>query len=535
MPIAFVGSAVGVGTGASYTVNLNGTLTGGLASSPATGDIVLVFTAFGHTANVAPTVSGNNSGAYTAATANIYGNDTWDTNFRPLYAVQGAAVDNLLTITRQNTTTYGGATVVMVWRGVDADNPIDVTPTTAAQNNPNSCLFNAPAITPVTEGAVIIAAGAGTMPATSVDFTGISGMDNFRTVKGDGSTSDTATAAASIFWSGSGSYDPAAVAGGTVNASSSWSAASLVLRPAPLPAHDLTASELTAGSPVLGSPALGQTHGLAATELLAGAPALGAPSLGQVQVLAATGISAGAPVLGSPLLESSSGHSLTATGITAGAPILGSPGLGQTHLLSATGVTAGAPALAAPALGQRHALTASALASGLPVLGSTALGQTHVLAASGVTLGSPVLGAPPLSQEVVHFLDAVPLVTGSPVLGVPALGQVHNLAAAGLVAGVPVLGAPSLGQRHALTALEILAGSPDLGFASLGQAHVLLALGFATDPAELGAPALTLGSPIAEEDIRGFVVSRPRLVLVRAPGRETVSLAPNRKRTVTYA
>ena len=43
MPITFVGSTTGAGTGASYTVSLNGTLAGGSDTSPSPGDIVVVF------------------------------------------------------------------------------------------------------------------------------------------------------------------------------------------------------------------------------------------------------------------------------------------------------------------------------------------------------------------------------------------------------------------------------------------------------------------------------------------------------------
>jgi hypothetical protein len=261
MPITFVGSTTGVGTGASYTVSLNGTLTGGSNTSPSPGDVVVVFTAFGNTASVAPTVSGNNNGSYTGVTgAHQYGNDSWDTCFYGMYKRQGGTVDTSLTIGRVNNTTYGGATVVMVWRGVDPTTPLDVTATTATQNNAGTCVFNCPSILPTTAGAVIIAAGAGTMPATSSAYTAISGMSNFRTIKGDGSTADTGVAAASLDWT-SGAYDPAAVSGGTVNASGSWVGLSMALRPEPPPTVDITGnSTRTDHTSTTGS--VTQTHAL---------------------------------------------------------------------------------------------------------------------------------------------------------------------------------------------------------------------------------------------------------------------------------
>lgn len=113
----YVGGTTGTGSGAtSYTVSLAGTLTGGLASSPAPGDLVVVMHAFAHTASVAPTCSGNVTGAYTGVGTAIHANDTWDTEVRPFYAVMGSTPDSTLTVNRINNTTYGAATAGAVYR-----------------------------------------------------------------------------------------------------------------------------------------------------------------------------------------------------------------------------------------------------------------------------------------------------------------------------------------------------------------------------------------------------------------------------------
>jgi hypothetical protein len=228
MALTYVGGTSGTGTGASYTISLNGTLTGGIGTSPQQGDIIIVAAGHGSTSSGSPTCTGNSSGSYTPAHAALYANDTWDNNFRVFYTIAGATPDTTITIGRANNTSYGGATVVHVWRGIDKTNPLDVTPTTAT--GINGSRPDAPSITPVTFGAVIIAAGSGQQDTAGSAFTIPSGMGNGVSVKSDGSTSDTGTFIASIAWTG-GAYNPAAATGGTTSSNSSWCASTIALRP----------------------------------------------------------------------------------------------------------------------------------------------------------------------------------------------------------------------------------------------------------------------------------------------------------------
>ena len=229
MALQYVGGTSNVGTSTGYTVSLNGTLTGGIASSPAQGDIVVVVSAFSNNASSAPAVSGNTSGAYQGAHTAIWQTDTWGTNFRVFYQVMGSTPDTTLTITRVTNAAYGGATTVQVWRGVDTSNPLDVTTTTAQAGNASRP--NPPAITPTNSGAVIIACGAGSQGASGSAFTSFSSMSNAISVKSDGTTSDIGVLMASLAWT-SGAYDPAAATGGATSTSSSWAAATLALRAA---------------------------------------------------------------------------------------------------------------------------------------------------------------------------------------------------------------------------------------------------------------------------------------------------------------
>jgi hypothetical protein len=230
--LTYVGGTSGQGTGSSYTVSLNDTLTGGSDSSPSAGDIVVVISAFGATASSAPTITGNTFGSYTPAHNALYANDTWDVNYRAFYAVMGSTPDTQITATRTSSAAYGGATVVQVWRGVDPANPLDVTSTTATAGNASRP--NPPSITPTTSGAIIIAGGAGTQGTTGAAFTVFSGMSNGISVKSDGTTADIGVLMASFAWT-SGAYDPAAATGATTSTSAAWAASTLALRPFPDP------------------------------------------------------------------------------------------------------------------------------------------------------------------------------------------------------------------------------------------------------------------------------------------------------------
>ena len=155
MALTYVGGTSGGGTGASYTVSLNATLTGGSNSSPSVGDLILVFVGEANGASVTSSCSGNTAGAYSTIRAHQNVADTHDANLDSFYKFAGATPDTTLTITRgNNNTTYGSATVVHVWRGADSANPFNVTPTIASSANGSAA--NPAAITPTTAGSVVL-------------------------------------------------------------------------------------------------------------------------------------------------------------------------------------------------------------------------------------------------------------------------------------------------------------------------------------------------------------------------------------------
>lgn len=237
----YVGGFSGKGTGASYTVSLSGTLTGGVASSPSEGDLIIVCTGFGGTASSAPTCSGNTSGTYQNVHAALYSNDTWDTNMRTFYQFAGATPDTTLTIGRVSNAAYGGVTVVHVWRNVNQTTPIDVTAATSATNNQSASRPNPPSHTPTTPEAVVIACGVGMQTTAGGAFTIPSGMTNGVSDFSDGTTSDCGAFICSFDWT-SNAYDPSAATGGTTSTSGSWAAATFSLRPG-LNEGDFAASE----------------------------------------------------------------------------------------------------------------------------------------------------------------------------------------------------------------------------------------------------------------------------------------------------
>lgn len=231
----FVGSTTANGNGAtSYAVSLNGTLTGGIASSPAEGDLVVVFFGTAGTATATYTATGNNSSTYQATTAVGYSNDTWDSIFRAMFQVMGATPDTSITITRANNTTYGGACVVHVWRGVDAASPY-IGGLNASASNQNGAALNPPSYDPAVADALVISGGMGTFaPADTAGYTGFgSVLSNNRTSYGNGTTADVGVIMGSALYGGSAIDPPIATGGNQANASSSWVGVTLGFRMQP--------------------------------------------------------------------------------------------------------------------------------------------------------------------------------------------------------------------------------------------------------------------------------------------------------------
>jgi hypothetical protein len=212
--LQFVGGA-GLSSTATQTPSFSLTsLTGGLASSPAAGDIVVVSVAMndGTDRNIQCTTTG-----YTEV-ADLFQQLTSGQNS----PIQLAAYYKVLSTAETSVAFNLGVSisstfVCQVWRRINAT-PLDATTTTAVLGGVGAGTPDAPSITTVTNNAVVIAVGAGSVTGISAP----SGMTDF--------FSSGAHAISSVLRPTAGAYDPPAF-GGTPPSNSTWCAATLALRP----------------------------------------------------------------------------------------------------------------------------------------------------------------------------------------------------------------------------------------------------------------------------------------------------------------
>jgi hypothetical protein len=114
-----------------------------------------------------------------------------------------------------------------VWRNVDPTNPFDVTATWSTSTN--TARPNAPSITPITSGAVILVAGGGGH-ANGVQTFSASELDYFETAGGD-DTHDATVGLGSYNWT-SGAFDPTLWSfSGTNSTAYAAAAVTMALRP----------------------------------------------------------------------------------------------------------------------------------------------------------------------------------------------------------------------------------------------------------------------------------------------------------------
>ena len=439
MAITYVGGFSAGGTGASYTVSLNGTLTGGSDSSPQTGDLIVVCAAHGATASSAPTCSGNTSGAYQTVHAALYSNDTWDTNMRTFYQFAGVTPDITLTIARTNNTTFGGAPAVQVWRGVNPATPIDATANTASAANQSASRPDAPSHQPVTTGAIVIACGAGMQTTAGAAFTIPSGMSNGVSQHFDGSTSDIGTFMASFAWT-SGAYNPAAVTGGTTSTSGSHASATFSLRPSI--DHPVTGALSGPGSAIVGSAARASASvSHATTGVLAGPGSAIAGSASSATTRAATGVLSGqgsavagsaartrahpaaGEIIGPAAALSGSAERVRihgASGVLAGADAALSGSAARVRIHGASGILAGLEAAIAGDAARTggvvsHDTSGVLSGSGSLVVGSAA--RFRQMAASGVLAGTTSVVAGSAARDRIHANEGALVGGGAAIAG----------------------------------------------------------------------------------------------------------------------
>jgi hypothetical protein len=196
-------------------------LTGGIGTQPATDDIVII--SFGAS-------SGNNrdlaASGYTEVT-DLYANDTTDANLGLFYKVMGGTPDTTFDVSG-GSGTAANIVRVMVFRGIDTGSPLDVAVATSTGINSGTSVI--PAITPVTQGAIIV----GTASAVAGNVLNVSSAMTppaAYSVFNSGKLSQLCHGMGYGVWDGSGAAGPFTTEGASGNAAS-WAAAHIALRPA---------------------------------------------------------------------------------------------------------------------------------------------------------------------------------------------------------------------------------------------------------------------------------------------------------------
>lgn len=215
----------GVGTTSVQTISLTG-LQGGIASSPSTGDYIVVAYAVGSqgTSAVPLDVDFAVLQTMTQIRSISYTSTTYDSTL----LVKGAFLPagyNSFRISGSGSTSNARAVAVHVWRNVNIFQPLDATATTERAGGSDTTITT-PSITTITASAVVIAVGAVANPST---VTITSSMDNLQAV----ASSDTVCASvgmASAINYASGAYNPPNFSLSSLGSGSSQTAVTLALR-----------------------------------------------------------------------------------------------------------------------------------------------------------------------------------------------------------------------------------------------------------------------------------------------------------------
>jgi len=220
--IRFVGGGAVASSTSTSTPTFDLTdLSGGISSAPSAGDIVIVCISFKSTTDrdIQCTTSG-----YTEI-ADLYANSVDDSQLGVYYKVLSTEETSVSFSIGLNAVSHFA---VHVWREQNST-PLDTASVTAV--NQFSGRPDAPSITTVTPGAVVIAVGAAAGASTRQlsNLTVPTGMTNFF----QSTASDVASVGiASALVPTAGGYNPATFGGGNTNSSSSSCAVTLALRPA---------------------------------------------------------------------------------------------------------------------------------------------------------------------------------------------------------------------------------------------------------------------------------------------------------------
>ena len=228
MPISYVGGQEGGRAGATTTLSVNFSLSGGSASVPAAGDIVVITVVVGsqgrNPAQDITTPSGYAALGQLNPTATTY-----DTSLNVSWKRMGSTPDTSFTLRSTGNNNDAQSYTVQVFRGVDATTPFDTTEIPATGTGTSRP--NPGAILPVTAGAWVVICGGGAA-ATGQNYVAPANFTTNFLTGFDVDTNDSLVG--SGYWDGwtSGSVDPAAYTGGSNTSNDSWAVYTLALRPA---------------------------------------------------------------------------------------------------------------------------------------------------------------------------------------------------------------------------------------------------------------------------------------------------------------
>jgi hypothetical protein len=187
--------------GLSGLVSINLSLLGGTDLLPQEDDVVFIAVATGSAAQRSQAVFG-----YTEI-ANLYANDTIDTNLWVGYKRMGPTPDTTVNIPDPGSTLDGQVVIIQVWRNVHRD-IFDVMPTTVT--TANTVLVDPPAITTNISNTVLLVVGAGGHSEGASRQYLASYLSNFISLGSSNKDYDSTIGFGSIAQPTAGTYDPAA-------------------------------------------------------------------------------------------------------------------------------------------------------------------------------------------------------------------------------------------------------------------------------------------------------------------------------------
>lgn len=433
-------------------------LTGGLASVPAAGDLVIV--GYGEAAGGDAVLSGRISTSGYSLITELYSNDSQDSNLAVFRKFMGDTPDSNISVIGSTSTNSAVTVNIQVWRGVDTTTPLD--PTTTTATGINTGYANPAAITPAAAGNVIaLFANTATSNNDSSTYStaSTSYMTNFRQVARAGNSYRSIGGSGYVTGQSAGvSYDPAAWTVLSDSVGYSWCAATLALRPAPEPIA-LTPNSITTAAPSVGTSALAQIHATNANAITAGQPSVGTSALAQIHGVTAISFATGMPIVSASSLAQI--HGLNAGGITTGAPVVGSASTSGAIDLTADSLVCGNPTIGAATLAQSHGILPNGITTGHPSIGIAAVAQDHDLAAVNITTASPIVANS--SAQVIVNISANGIATGQPVVGSSPAAQVSILGAQNIITGAPQIGISFCVVNFGLSAASITSGNPTIG------------------------------------------------------------------------